>query len=72
MMSESRWGLSASNPRLFLCSLGIHKFYYCLACKGAERDSARNCGICGLHQIKWYTGKRSITPPHDHAFIWTN
>lgn len=39
--------------RMILCALDMHqRFNYCCRSRGAPRDTQRECGYCGLVQIR--------------------
>lgn len=52
-MSDPRWGFTKpGNWRLILCALGVHKFYFSAAHRDAERDTRRDCYVCGIVQTR--------------------
>lgn len=57
MSTPARYMVATPNWRLLLCAFGLHKFYFRCADSHADRDTARECGVCGM----WQSRQRSYT-----------
>ncbi len=54
MSTGPKWMVAMPHDwHLLLCAVGIHRFYFSQAAKGAGRETLRECGACGLMQKRY-------------------